>query len=277
MLGPLAGDAHAQGLSVRPASTASGWVELHNARVRLIGSAPAAKGAKGYLAAVEVTLAEGWKTYWRMPGDAGVPPSFDWAASSNVAAVKVLYPAPMRLVEPVAETIGYKRSVIFPVEVLPLDAGKPVELKLDMEFGICRDICIPAEAKLSLAFPSGDAKTAPSAAVRAALEGVPRAADARRASDPQLKKVTASLDGASPRLAIEARFAAGSKDGDIFIEAPDGIYVPLPKRLADGADGTARFEVDLSRGGNAQDLKGKVLTLTLVSDAGASEGTWTLP
>ena len=53
--------------------------------------------------------------------------------------------------------------------------------------------------------------------------------------------------------------------------------MPLPKRLPDGADGTLRFEVDLSRGGNARELRAKTLTLTLVSDVGATEATWTVP
>src|SRR5215831_19456743 len=62
------------------------WFELLNARARLTGGAPAVRGATSYLAGVEIALDEGWKTYWRMPGDAGVPPNFDWSGSSNVAA-----------------------------------------------------------------------------------------------------------------------------------------------------------------------------------------------
>jgi DsbC/DsbD-like thiol-disulfide interchange protein len=272
---PALGSAQAQGLT--QVSHTSDWVQLHNARVRLLAGAPATKGAKAYLAGLEITMAEGWKTYWRMPGDAGVPPTFDWAGSTNVRAIEVRYPAPMRLPEPAAETIGYKRSVIFPVAVTPQDAARPVELKLAIEFGVCRDICVPAEAKFSLVLAPAEMAGEPLAAVRAALERVPRRAAGRRASDPELGRVTATLDGAAPRLAIEARFARGSEGADLFIEAPDGIYVPLPKRLPDAADGTARFEVDLARGGNAKELKGKVLTLTLVSSAGASETTWTVP
>ena len=81
---------------------------------------PRSKSAKAYLAGVEITLAEGWKTYWRTPGDAGVPPLFDWTGSTNVAAIKVRYPAPIataqsRLPRPSATRI----RVIFPVEVTP--------------------------------------------------------------------------------------------------------------------------------------------------------------
>jgi DsbC/DsbD-like thiol-disulfide interchange protein len=261
-------------LSAAESGPASPWVELHaSSRVRLIAG-PASGGHA--TAGVEIVLGEGWKTYWRTPGDAGVPPQFDWKESANVGAVEVSYPAPSRLPEPAAETIGYKKGVVFPVTVTPGDPAKPVELKLAIEFGICRDICVPAEANLSLTLPPA-AKSAPSPALSAALQSVPRPATARRTGDPQLEGVTAVLDGAEPGLTIAARFPGGTAGADLFIEAPDSIYVPMPKRLADTADGRVRFAVDLSRGGNAQDLKGKLLTLTLVSQAGATEATWQLP
>jgi len=159
----------------------SPWVELPNARVRLLAGPPAVEGAKSYLAGVELTLGEGWKTYWRTPGDAGVPPSFDWAGSVNLDRAEVLYPAPVRMHEPAAETIGYRKSVVFPVEVLPADAGKPVELHLTVAFGICRDICIPAEASLTLPLHPEQMRGAPSPAMLAALQRVPRQAALRRA------------------------------------------------------------------------------------------------
>ena len=273
----LAVVAVAQGQGVVRVNLASPWVDLHAARVRLLAGAPAVKSAKTYLAGVEITLAEGWKTYWRTPGDAGVPPLFDWAGSTNVAAIEVRYPAPHRMQEPGAETIGYKSAVIFPVEVVASDPGKPVDLKLTAEFGVCRDICIPAEAKLSLTLLPSQREGEAAPALIAALERVPRQQASRRVTDPEVRRMTASLDGSAPRLSIEARFPQGSRGGDVFVEAPESLYVPLPKRLPDAADGTLRFEIDLARGGNARELKGKTLTLTLVSDAGATEATWTVP
>jgi DsbC/DsbD-like thiol-disulfide interchange protein len=256
---------------------ASPWVELHAARVRLVAGAPADKSARSYLAGVEITLAEGWKTYWRTPGDAGVPPYFDWTGSTNVAKIEVRYPAPSRLDEPAALTIGYKNSVIFPVEVTPRDAMRPVDLKLSAQFGICREICIPADTAISLTLVPSQLEGEASPALLAALERVPRPQQSRRAGDPELVRVTPSLGDAAPHLTIEARFPIGDPSADVFVEAPEGLYVPQPKRLPDGADGTLRFRIDLVRGGNAHDLEGKTLTLTLVGDAGATEATWTVP
>jgi DsbC/DsbD-like thiol-disulfide interchange protein len=282
----LASGAAAQGAA--PA-TATAWVQLTNARARLLGGAPAMAGAKSYLAGVEITLEDGWKTYWRMPGDAGVPPNFDWSGSSNVARVTVLYPAPARMVEPAAETIGYKHGVLFPIEVVPKDASQPVGLALALEFGVCREICIPAEAKLSLALDPAGMAGGPSPPVLAALEKVPHTPTHRNAEDPGVTRATAFLEGGEPHLVVVARFPKGDRGADLFVEAPDGFYVPMAKRVpnptgvgearleADAGNDLVRFEVDLARSGNARELKGRTLRLTLVSDAGAAETTWTVP
>lgn len=253
---------------------ATRWVELQgSARVRLVAGPTATKRSSTIIAGVEITLAEGWKTYWRMPGEAGVPPVFNWSRSSNVAGVKVLYPAPQRLSEPSVETIGYKNAVVFPIEVSAKDAKKPIDLKLELEFGVCREICIPATASLALTIPLAAGTGNPPPTIAAALDRVPRPTGSRRDTDPQLLHVTAILDGTAPHLLIEARFPGGGQGADVFVEAPDGIFVPLPHRLP-GKDGIARFAVDLARAGNAPELRGKALTLTLVSEAGASEATW---
>jgi DsbC/DsbD-like thiol-disulfide interchange protein len=249
-------------------------VEVHASRVRLVaGRTRTASG--NYLAGVEIGLDEGWKTYWRMPGDSGVPPSFDWNGSSNVAAIRVLYPAPERMSEAGGHAIGYKRSVLLPVEVKPQDPTKPVTLKLELEYGVCRDICIPATGKFDLAIPAGAAGASPPE-IAAALERVPRLQPARRKGDPELKQVAINGGSAAPKLTIEAAFAGDPNHADVFVEAPEGLYVPLPRKVGGAKDGVVRFEADLGRD-LARDLKGKRLTLTLVGDGGATEVQWPVP
>ena len=266
--------APAPGPSAQTSISATPWTELHASRVRLV--ADRARSAKGqYLAGLEIVMADGWKTYWRMPGDSGVPPTFDWAGSANVASTKVLYPAPMRMPEAGGVAIGYKQSVLLPIEVTPQDPSKPIVLKLALEFGVCREICIPATASFDLPVPAAPAG-APAPQIAAALERVPRPQQSRRKGDPELKRVAVSSDGPLPKLTIEASFTGPAKDADVFIEAPEGLYVPMPNRVATDATGVVRFETDLSRD-LAQDLKGKTLTLTLVSEAGATEAQWIFP
>ncbi|HEX5957621.1 MAG TPA: protein-disulfide reductase DsbD domain-containing protein [Hyphomicrobiaceae bacterium] len=255
------------------AAAATPWVELHAARARLLTSqAKAANGAR--LAGLEIALDDGWKTYWRMPGDAGVPPDLNWEGSTNVAAIKVLYPAPRRMQEAGGEVIGYKHEVLLPIEIAAQDPTKPVALKLALELGICREICIPATASFTLTIPPPLAARS-EGSIAAAIARVPRPEAGRHASDPELKAVAIEGGNAKPRLTIAAQFH-GAANADVFVEAPEGLYVSLPRKKAQGADGSVHFETELA-GDVARDLKGKTLTLTLVSDQGATEARRTLP
>ena len=99
---------------------------------------------------LDIELDKGWKTYWRMPGDAGIPPQFDWSRSRNVKSVEVLWPAPQRFHDQGGETIGYKDRVVFPLAHRSgKSAMQPVELDLSLFFGVCEDICIPGKAELT--------------------------------------------------------------------------------------------------------------------------------
>lgn len=250
------------------AALVSDWAQGHNSRARLIAGED--------IAGVELQMPEGWKTYWRNPGDAGgVPPTFDWSKSQNLAAAEVLYPAPKRFSDSGGETIGYKGSVVFPVRLTPKDPKKPIDLHLTFDYGVCKEICIPGEAALSLAIaPEQKSQTPP--ALAAALQRVPAPENARRPGDPRLKSVRSNLAGAKPRIVLEAEFPGGAEHADIFIEAPDGLYVPLPKKIGDDGKGGATFEVELADDIDVQELKHKTLTATLVSDSGQSETTFSL-
>jgi DsbC/DsbD-like thiol-disulfide interchange protein len=247
---------------------ASEWAEGHSSRARLI--------AGNGMAGVELQLPDGWKTYWRYPGEAGgVPPSFDWSKSTNLESAQVLYPAPKRFSDAAGDTIGYKGTVVFPVRLKAKDDSKPIDVHLAFEYGVCKDICIPAEAELSLAVPP-HAEQIVSEQLTHALARVPAAPDARRIDDPVLKRVVAELSGPKPRLLLETEFPGGADHADVFVEAPEGLYVPLPKKIAADGKGGLTFEVDLSKDADIAALKGKQLTATFVSDKGQSEATFAL-
>src|SRR5712671_6655034 len=122
------------------AADASPWDADVQAGMRLIAGT-------SMLAGVEIRLNPGWKTYWRYPGDSGVPPRFDFAGSQNVKAVEVLWPAPRRLPEAGLDTIGYDRDVILPLRVTPQDPAKPVTLQVKLDYAICEKLCVPAQTK----------------------------------------------------------------------------------------------------------------------------------
>ena len=200
-----------------------------------------------------------------------MPPYFDWAASENLASAKVLFPAPLRMSDATGDAVGYKKSVVFPVDITAKDPAKPVKLALALEFGVCREICIPAEAKLSLTLPVANSP-APSPLI-AALYAVPRRQALRHKDDPELKNIRAILTGDKPRLEIDVAFAGNAAGADVFVEASDGIYLSLPRKTG-STGGLQTFELDLSTGVDVAELKGKTLLVTMVAAAGQSEATW---
>lgn len=121
------------------------------------------------MAALELVLEPGWKTYWRSPGDTGLPPRFDWDGSSNLGQITFRWPAPEAIDSDGAVTLGYHDRLVLPFEVVPEQAGAPVELTAAVEFGLCENVCVPAHLTLT-APPPGNA---PDPAIKAALARVP--------------------------------------------------------------------------------------------------------
>ena len=142
----FAGAAHAE--------DASPWSNDSRSSVRLLAGANA-NGDTPLHAGIEMKLLSGWHTYWRYPGDSGVPPRFDFAGSGNLKSAKVLYPAPVLHSDEAGQTIGYEGSVVFPIEVTPKEPGKPVALKLKIDYAVCEKLCVPAEGSASLELAPG--------------------------------------------------------------------------------------------------------------------------
>jgi suppressor for copper-sensitivity B len=105
---------------------------------------------------VHVRLGPGWKIYWKTPGDAGLPPEFDWSSSTNLASAEVLWPVPHRTAMLGVESLGYHDEVLFPVAVELLDADLDARAELKLVLYACSTICIREERVLAadLSHPS---------------------------------------------------------------------------------------------------------------------------
>ena len=151
----------------------------------------------GRMAAVELELAPGWKTYWRSPGDAGIPPTFDWSGSENVKSVRLHWPTPEVFEANGMQTIGYHERLVLPVEITPKDPSRPMRLSVVMALGVCDEICLPATLELTsdLAKPG-----APDASIKAALQ-----ARAETAGEAGVTGVTCQVDPITDGLRVTAR------------------------------------------------------------------------
>ncbi len=123
------------------------------------------------IAAIKLTLAPGWKTYWRAPGDAGIPPAFDWSGSDNLRGVGITWPTPEVFQTAGMRTIGYSGEVVLPLALSPRKAGAPIALTVDLEMGVCSDICVPHRMQMSADLSGSNSKPTP--AIAAALAAQP--------------------------------------------------------------------------------------------------------
>lgn len=115
---------------------------------------PGWRDAKGHhMAAIRIRLADGWKTYWRAPGEAGIPPSLNWQGSGNLAGVTFHWPVPDVFYIGDMRTIGYAHELVLPMTLRPKSAGKPITLSGKVNLGVCQDVCMPMDAKVSVVLP----------------------------------------------------------------------------------------------------------------------------
>ncbi len=137
-------------------SLSSDWANSEKSKVRLISPITASNNNDQLILALEYELEEEWKTYWKSPGGGGFPQKIIWNNSSNVKDIKILWPEPIEFEILGLKSIGYKDKVIFPLIVDIEDNQKETNLNLNINYLVCRDVCIPGNANIFLNLPSGD-------------------------------------------------------------------------------------------------------------------------
>jgi DsbC/DsbD-like thiol-disulfide interchange protein len=247
------------------AAGASPWVKDVNSAIRLVAGAN--NDADSLRAGVEIKMQPGWHTYWRYPGDSGVPPRFSFSGSDNLATVKVFYPAPRAFTDEAGTTIGYKDNVIFPLRVFPRQKDKPVTLRLKIEYAVCEKLCVPVEARaeLTLAGAGGEDNAALAAAealVPQPLSATEAGLTARRANDDKRK----------PLVFVDLVAPTG-QPVELFVEGPTAEWaLPIPKPTPGAPAGHQHFAFELDGLPPGVDPKGAFpLTFTIVKGGRATE------
>lgn len=212
-----------------------------------------------WTAGVEIVLAPGWKTYWRVPGDAGVPSDFVWDKSDNVKSADVSWPAPKRYEDITGKSTGYKKHVVFPVKVTAKDSSIPAKLDLQLYYAICSDICVPAQANLALALPVDLTSTPAMEVINEFAAKVP-SSDAKGLKINNVQSVSV---GGSAVLAVTLTGNIDPKT-DILVEGSDSAYFAAPK-FASKAGGKQVFHLAIDGLDSHKELSGKTLKLTVLS------------
>jgi DsbC/DsbD-like thiol-disulfide interchange protein len=248
------------------AGDASPWDEDIRSAARLIAARTLTRADNPvYRAGIEIKLKPGWKTYWRYPGDSGVPPSFDFSGSENVKSVVVLYPAPVRFDDGAGgKSIGYKGSVVFPLHVVPNDGGRPVTLRMKLDYAACEKLCVPAKAVAELVL--GGRASSNDATVADAEARVPRPGKIGEATVPAVRAVAREQGAGKPRIVVDVAVPAGTA-ATLFAEGPTPEWaLPLPEPVAPATSGVQRFAFELD--GLPPGVKASGATLRLTAVAG---------
>lgn len=222
--------------------------------MRLVTGQPAGSELR---AALEIELEPGWKTYWRDPGDAGIAPSVSVAG----ATTQIGYPVPKRFDDGASVFAGYDGRVALPVTITGIGGAFEAAAFL----GICKQICIPVDARLTV--DSGRASAQEREIVEAAFAALP--APAR--GDARVEKV--SVDGET--VTVETGLPAGTRDAELFVAAPQSWSFTAPRLFAKGK--RLAFVFDIAWKPKDAALSGKAVPYVLVLDGVGLSGDFILP
>ena len=246
------------------AEDASPWQRDAHSAVRLLAGA---RIGGVLLGGIAIQLEPGWKTYWRMPGDSGVPPRFDFSKSDNVESVTVLWPAPMKFDDGAGGfSLGYKKQVVLPLRIVAKNNDKPVTLRAQISYAVCDKLCIPAEATSELTFAS--VASTEDGNLSAALDAVPKPANIGDPNPVTIRDVRRDGD----RNVVVDVSAPEAKDVSLFVEGPTPDWaLPIPKLMEHSPPGVKRFVFELDGLPPGAKPDGAALKLTLVGGDKAYE------
>ena len=216
-----------------------------------------------HMAALRFALAPGWKTYWRSPGDAGIPPLFDWTGGRNVGAVALTWPTPHVFDLNGMTSVGYTGALILPVEITPRKPGEPLRLSGTAEIGVCREVCLPA----TLTFD----RTLDPVAPRNPAIVAARAQRPWSASEAGVRAAECSLVPARDGMQLEARIvmpSAGGAEHTVIEPGDPRVWASEARTERRGDTLTARVDlVHVDRGPFAVDRSRVRITVLGTSHA----------
>lgn len=251
------------------ADDASPWDGDARSAMRVVAGSSATPERAPIRAGIEIRLKKGWHTYWRYPGDAGVPPRFDFAGSQNVKSIEVLWPAPQRIPEQGLVTIGYTGDVILPLAIVPQNSGEPIKLRLKLDYAVCEALCVPAEGKAELTLSGGPSPH--DGALTAAGARLPHKAAIGEGSTLAIKSVRREAAGSRARVLVDVA-ASPAAAVALFAEGPTPEWaLPVPVAVDGAPKGLQRFAFDLDGAPPGATYDGAAIALTAVAGDAAIE------
>ncbi|WP_120497748.1 protein-disulfide reductase DsbD [Kiloniella sp. EL199] len=249
----------------------SPWIEEEFSRVRLVTGQETLGEAGKVMLGLQFELKEGWKTYWRSPGDAGFPVSLDLAGSDNLKSWQFYWPVPHRFTLFGLQTFGYSKEVVFPFSVEAENPQQDVTLRGTASYLLCKEICIPFDAEVTIRIPSGEAFPSLEAGiVDTYIRQVPGLG-----AETGITVTDIFLEGEGENLVLQVYGSAKEyvfQKPDVIVEGPPGFSFSAPEVVLLDGGSKAEFTIPVSTYKETKGvLEGKQITLSLVDGTKGAE------
>ncbi len=191
-----------------------------------------------HIAGIQVTLQPGWKTYWRAPGDAGIPPRFTFTGSDDITSITPHWPTPEVFNQNGARSIGYFDTVVVPITVNSPDTSTPLQISGQLDIGVCEEVCIPVSLQFDALLPATNDRDG---AIAAAMIDQPLSA-----AEANVGNVTCAIAPISDGLRVTTTLTMDSAGGQevVVVEAGDpGVWVSEALVTRNGGQLTASVDM----------------------------------
>jgi len=267
----IAGGMLISGVSAR-AQEATAWAEGDFAKSRLVASyksIPLEEGGPLYLG-WQVKLEGDWKTYWRTPGSAGLPPVFSWQGSVNIARAEVLYPYPERFEIFDLQTYGYHNEVVYPIRITPAVPGAPVTLKMKVNYLVCEDLCVPVVDEFELTIPASGNEASMSIHAGLIDRYLKKVPEKTASPGTGTRVAAATLTGVPGTQNLVLRLEGDQllSGADVIVEDIEGFRFGVPKKRILPAGNEAEIIIPVAADNNDANLTAKTLTIMIADGWG---------
>jgi suppressor for copper-sensitivity B len=243
-------------------AAASGWVNSDFSQIRLIAVSSGA-GADGVLqAGLHIRMDPGWKTYWRSPGDSGVPTIVDWSASENVTVSEIRWPLPHRLIVAGYQSFVYQDEIVLPLVAKIDNKDKAIRLVANVDYAVCKEICVPLQAALSISLKPGQSGRGGKVHLR--LLSKYQNLVPGPTGEGGLKVATIELNTKVEKQVIELTLESDREisDPQMFLEAPQPFSFSVPKVTVSDRRRKAHFSFAVNGGIKKLSLAGNRIVVT---------------
>ncbi len=216
-----------------------------------------------HMAGLQFTLAPGWKTYWRAPGDAGIPPDFAWTGSGNINGAQFHWPVPEVFELNGMQSIGYSGQVVIPIELTPDDPAGDMHLSGSVDLGVCDEICMPMTLNFDAILPPDGSRDA---AITAALVDRPLTAE-----EAGVTAATCTIRPTDEGLAVTAALRMPPDGGNEVVVVEPGLPgIWVSEAQTRWSDGWLMAEVEMiAADGAPVSLDRSGVRITVLGESGA--------